>query len=180
MPTRTGLYERGDEGPPPVMTRCVAGRWYEVYRLPKPADEPDAPRRWRVVCVGHREVMIVDTLAEVQGLLDTPGGWCWRCHIGFDAKEKSYEQRWVEQRWVHQIDAQLTADPEGIIVVGVPHDVDSPAAWLRRVPESQKIDVVLLGPSGRRSVTVATVEDVPDLLAWFAPRGEDWVVRPPT
>jgi hypothetical protein len=60
------------------------------------------------------------------------------------------------------------------------HDVNSPAAWLRRVPESQTIDVVLLGRSERKAVTVATVADVPDLLAWFAPGGEDWVVRPPT
>jgi hypothetical protein len=178
MPTAMGLYKRGDKGQPPVMTQCVAGRWYEVYQLPQSADNPEAQRRWRVVCVGHRELMIVDTLAEVQSLLDTPGGWCWRCHIGLDATEKSFEQHRVEQHWVHQIDAQLTADPEGIILVRKMRDVDSPTAWLRRVPESQTIDVVLLGPSGRKSVTVATLEDVFDLLAWFAPGGEDWVVRP--
>ena len=180
MPTAMGLYKQGDEGPPPVMTQCVAGRWYEVYQLPRPINDPEARRRWRVVCVGHREVMIVDTLAEVQGLLDTPGGWCWRCHIGLDAQEKSFEQRRVEQRWVHQIDAQLTAEPEGIILMRDKRDADSPAAWLRRVPESPQIDVVLLGRSGRKSVTVATLEDVFDLLAWFAPGGEGWVVRPPT
>jgi hypothetical protein len=162
------------------MTQCVAGRWYEVYGLPLPASDPKTRRRWRVVCVAHREVRIVDTLAEVQGLLEAPGGWCWRCHIGLDAQEKSYEQRRAEQRWVHQIDAQLTADPEGIIVVRDRDDGDSPAAWLRREPESQMIDVVLLNPSGRKALTVATVEDVFDLLAWFAPSGEDWVVRPPT
>jgi hypothetical protein len=76
MPTAMELYQQGDEGPPPGMTQCVAGRWYEVYQLPRPAEEPAARRRWRVVCVGHREVILVDTLAEVQELLDTPGGWC--------------------------------------------------------------------------------------------------------
>jgi hypothetical protein len=161
------------------MTHCVAGRWYEVYQHPHFADAPAARRRWRVVCIGHREFMIVNTLAEVQSLLDTPGAWCWRCHIGIHPQELSDEQRLVERRWERQMDAQLTADPEGIFVVRDPHAMDSPAAWLRRVPESQTIDVVLLGPSGRKALTVATVEDVFDLLTWFAPGGEDWVVRPP-
>jgi hypothetical protein len=36
------LYKQGVGGPPPVMTRCVAERWYEVYRVPRPAEEPEA------------------------------------------------------------------------------------------------------------------------------------------